>query len=248
VWTTRVIAPGRFAKNGKEDEMSTISLTDVDVRVRDHVRRQLDWDPEVDASGIGVAAKTGVVTLTGYIDTYAAKLAAERAVKRVRGVKGVANDLEVRLKIGRTDADIARDAVRALELRGTVPETIQVAVHDGHITLTGKAGWVYQARHAERAVRHIKSVRGVFNHIEVADGAAVRDVRHRIVEALHRNADLDARHVAIDVFGDVALLTGSVATWQQRETAERAAASAPGITRVKNEILVEPLEPIDEIC
>jgi osmotically-inducible protein OsmY len=223
-------------------------LTDVDVRVRDRVRRQLDWDPEVDASGIGVAAKAGVVTLTGYIDTYAAKLAAERAVKRVRGVKGVANDLEVRLKIGRTDADIARDAVRALELRGTVPETIQVAVHDGHITLTGKAGWVYQARHAERAVRHIKGVRGVFNHIEVADGAAVRDVRHRIVEALHRNADLDARHVAIDVFGDVALLTGSVATWQQRETAEGAAASAPGITRVKNEILVEPLEPVDEIC
>jgi osmotically-inducible protein OsmY len=248
VWTTRGIAPGRFAKNGKEDEMSTISLTDVDVRVRDRVRRQLDWDPEVDASGIGVAAKAGVVTLTGYIDTYAAKLAAERAVKRVRGVKGVANDLEVRLKIGRTDADIARDAVRALELRGTVPETIQVAVHDGHITLTGKAGWVYQARHAERAVRHIKGVRGVFNHIEVADGAAVRDVRHRIVEALHRNADLDARHVAIDVFGDVALLTGSVATWQQRETAEGAAASAPGITRVKNEILVEPLEPVDEIC
>jgi osmotically-inducible protein OsmY len=248
VWTTRGIAPGRFAKNGKEDEMSTISLTDVDVRVRDRVRRQLDWDPEVDASGIGVAAKTGVVTLTGYIDTCAAKLAAERAVKRVRGVKGVANDLEVRLKIGRTDADIARDAVRALELRGTVPETIQVAVHDGHITLTGKAGWVYQARHAERAVRHLKGVRGVFNHIEVADGAAVRDVRHRIVEALHRNADLDARHVAIDVFGDVALLTGSVATWQQRETAEGAAASAPGITRVKNEILVEPLEPVDEIC
>ena len=111
------------------------------------------------------------MTLTGYIDTYAAKLAAERAVKRVRGVKGVANDLEVWLKIGRTDADIARDAVRALELRGTVPETIQVAVHDGHITLTGKAGWVYQARHAE-AVRHIKGVRGVFNHIEVADGEA----------------------------------------------------------------------------
>ncbi len=228
--------------------MSTISLTDVDVRVRDNVRRQLDWDPEVDASGIGVAAKNEVVTLTGYIDTYAAKLAAERAAKRVRGVKGVANDLEVRLKIGRTDADIAGDAVRALELRGTIPETIQVAVHDGHVTLTGKAGWVYQARQAEKAVRHIKGVRGVFNHIEVAGGAAARDVRHRIVEALHRNADLDARHVAIDVFGDVALLTGSVATWQQRETAELAAASAPGITRVKNEILVEPLEPVDEIC
>ena len=101
MWTTRGIAPGRFAKNGKEDEMSTISLTDVDVRVRDRVRRQLDWDPEVDASGIGVTAKNGVVTLTGYIDTYAGKLAAERAAKRVRGVRGIANDLEVRLTIRR---------------------------------------------------------------------------------------------------------------------------------------------------
>jgi osmotically-inducible protein OsmY len=228
--------------------MSTISLTDLDLRVRDHVVRQLDWDPEFDASGIGVAAKNGVVTLTGYIDTYAGKLAAERAAKRVRGVRGIANDLEVRLKLGRTDADIAADAVRALELRGTLPATIQVAVHDAHVTLTGKAGWLYQSRDAEQAVRHIKGVRGIFNHIEVAGGAVARDVRHRIVQALHRSADLDARHVAIDISEGVAKLAGSVTTWQQRETAEHAAASAPGITRVKNEILVEPLEPVDEIC
>ena len=224
------------------------SLTDLDVRVRDHVVRQLDWDPEFDASGIGVTAKDAVVTLTGYIDTYAGKLAAERAAKRVRGVRGVANDLEVRLKIGRTDADIAGDAVRALELRGTVPATIQVTVHDGHVTLTGKASWLYQARDAEKTVRHIKGVRGIFNHIEVAGGAVARDVRQRIVQALHRSADLDARHVAIDVSEGVATLSGLVTTWQQRETAERAAAGAPGITRVKNEILVEPLEPVDEIC
>ena len=227
--------------------MSTISMTDLDFRIRDHVVRQLDWDPEVEASGIGVAAKNGVVTLTGDIDTYAGKLAGERAAKRVRGVRGIANDLEVRLTIGRTDADIARDAVRALELRA-VPATIQVAVHDAHITLTGKADWLYQARDAEKAVRHIKGVRGVFNHLEVAGGAVSRDVRHRIVEALHRNADLDARHVTIDVTEGVATLSGVVTTWQQRETAERAAASAPGITRVKNEILIEPLEPVDEIC
>lgn len=228
--------------------MSTVTLTELDVRVRDHVLRQLDWDPEVDASGIGATAKNGVVTLTGYVDTYFGKLAAERAAKRVRGVRGVANDLEVRLKIGRTDADIASDAVRALELRATVPASVQAVVHDGHVTLTGKAGWLYQARDAEKAVRHIKGVRGVFNHIEVAGGAVGRDVRHRIVQAFHRNADLDARHVAINVDGGVATLTGSVTTWQQRETAERAAASAPGITRVHNEILVEPTETVDEIC
>ena len=231
--------------------MSTAMLTDLDIRVRDRVVHQLDWDPEVDASGIGVAARNGVVTLTGYIDTYSGKLAAERAAKRVRGVRGIANDLEVRLKLGRTDADIARDAVRALELRGTVPATVQAVVHDGHVTLTGKAGWLYQARDAEKAVRHIKGVRGVFNHIEVAGGAVARDVRHRIVQALHRAADLDARHVKIGVEEGVATLTGSVTTWQQRETAERAAQSAPGITRVNNDILIEPTEPIapvDEIC
>jgi osmotically-inducible protein OsmY len=228
--------------------MSTAAVTDLDLRVRDRVVHQLDWEPDIDASGIGVTAKNGVVTLTGYIDSYSGKLAAERAAKRVKGVRGVANDVEVRLKLGRTDADIAQDAVRALELRGSVPATIQVSVHDGHVTLTGKAGWLYQARGAEKAVRHIKGVRGVFNHIEVAGGAVARDVRHRIVEALHRSADVDARHVAIDVSGGVATLSGSVTTWQQRDTAERAAASAPGITVVKNNILVEPVEPVDEIC
>jgi osmotically-inducible protein OsmY len=233
--------------------MSTLNLTDFDVRVRDHVLQQLDWDPEVDSSGIGVTARGSVVTLTGYIDTYAGKLAAERAAKRVKGVRGVANDIAVRLKLGRTDADIAGDAVRALELRGlelrgTIPATVQVVVHDGHVTLTGKVGWLFQARDAEEAVRHIAGVRGVFDHIEVTGAEVARDVRHRIVQALHRTADLDARCVAADVSGGVVTLTGSVTTWQQREIAERAAASASGITRVKNEILVEPPELIDEIC
>ena len=228
--------------------MSTAALTDLDVQIREHVIHQLDWDPEVDASAIGVAATNGVVTLTGYIDSYGGKLAAERAAKRVRGVRGVANELDVRLKIGRTDVDIARDAVQALRLRNTVPATVQAVVHQGHVTLTGKVGWLYQARDAEKAVRHITGVRGVFNHIEVAAGAVTRDVRHRIVEALHRNADLDARHVAVSVFGGMATLTGSVTTWQQRETAERAAASAPGITCVDNQIRVDPVDAVDEIC
>jgi osmotically-inducible protein OsmY len=227
--------------------MSTATLTDRDLRVRDRVVHQLDWDPEVDASGIGVTARNGVVTLTGHVDTYSGKLAAERVAKRVLGVRGIANDIEVRLKLGRTDPDIARDAVRALELRGTVPASVQVVVHDGYVTLTGKASWLYQTRDAEKAVRHIEGVRGVFNHVEVAGGAVARDVRHRIVQALHRSADLDARHVAVNIEDGVAILTGSVTTWQQRETAEGAAASAPGIIRVQNEIRVEPTETIGEV-
>jgi osmotically-inducible protein OsmY len=231
--------------------MSTATLTETDIRIRDAVMRQLDWDPEVDASAIGIAAKDGAVTLTGYIGTYAGKLAAERAAKRVRGVRVVANDIDVRLKLERTDADIAADVGRVLALRSTIPDNVQAAVHNGHVTLTGKVQWLFEKEEAEKVVAHVRGVHGVLNHIVVAPGAVERDVRHRIVEALHRNADIDARHVRVHVAGDRAVLTGSVATWLQRESAERAASDAPGITRVENQIVVEPpvFEAVpDEMC
>jgi osmotically-inducible protein OsmY len=230
--------------------MTTVSLKATDVRVRNAVMRQLDWDPDVDSGALGVAARDGVVTLTGYIDSYSAKLAAERAAKQVHGVRAVANDIEVRPKIGRTDTDIAADAVRALELRIGVPEGVQAAVHDGHLTLTGRVDWIAQRVTAEKAVRHIRGLKGVFNHIEVKPRATERDVRHRMVEAIHRSADLDARNIRLTVSGTVALLTGKVGSWLQRDAAEHAAASAPGITHVDNRIVVEPparpKEP--EIC
>jgi osmotically-inducible protein OsmY len=210
--------------------------------------RQLEWDPEVDASAIGVAAMERVVTLTGYIDTYAGKLAAERAAKRVRGVRAVANDIDVKPKLDRTDTDIARDAVHSLELRSTIPNNVQAVVHNGHITLTGKGHWMFQKMHAEKAVRHIRGVRGVFNHIDIVPVAAERDVQQRIVEALHRNADVNAGQIAVSVSGEAATLTGTVATWFQREAAERAAANAPGIRLVDNRIAVEPPDGPDEMC
>jgi osmotically-inducible protein OsmY len=233
--------------------VTTATLTDADVRVRDAVMRQLDWDPEVDASAVGVAAQTGTVTLTGFIDSYSGKLAAERAAKRVHGVRAVANDVEVRLRLERTDPDIAQDAARALELRSTIPEGVQVVVHSGHLTLTGKVDWLFQKQSAENAVRHIRGVRAVLNHISVAPRAAVRDVRHRIVKALHQSADLDARHITVTVSGDTATLTGAVGTWLQRESAERAAANAPGIAQVDNRIIVQSfhdskMDDWDEIC
>jgi len=228
--------------------MAIATLTEVDTRIRDLVIRELEWDAAVDASAIGVAAKDRMVTLTGYADTYLCKLAAERAAKRVRGVRAVANDIEVRLKIGRTDADIARDVVRALELRSTVPDNVQATVHHGYITLTGETMWEFQRRDAEKAVRHVRGVRGVVNRIGLAPGSAARNARHRIQEALHRHADLDARHVQAHAAGDVVTLTGHVGTWLQREIAERAAADAPGIRRVDNQITVDPPDDEDEIC
>lgn len=231
--------------------MSTASMTDADVRTRDAVLRQLEWDPEIDAAGVGVAARGGVVTLTGFIDSYSGKLAAERAAKRIRGVRAVANDIEVRLRLERTDADVAADVVRAMELRSTVPDSVQASVHHGHVSLTGKVNWLFQQRDAEKVVRHVRGVRSVSNHIAVAPQSVERDVRHRIVEALHRNANLDARHITVAVTGDKATLTGTVGSWLQRESAERAAADAPGITRVVNDIVVESpaLEAVpDDMC
>jgi osmotically-inducible protein OsmY len=237
----------------KEGIVTTATLTDADVRMRDAVMRQLDWDPEVDGSAVGVAAKSGTVTLSGFIDTYSGKLAAERAAKRVHGVRAVANDLEVRLRLDRTDADIALDAVRALELRGTIPESVQAVVHNGHLTLTGKVDWLYQKESAEKAVRHIRGVRHVLNYISVAPRAAVGDVRHRIVKALHQNADVDARQIIVTVSGNTATLTGTVGTWLQWDSAERAAANAPGIAHVDNRITVQSfddskMDDWDEIC
>lgn len=229
--------------------MAIAHLSEVDTRIRDLVTHELVWDAAVDASAIGVAAKDRTVTLTGYVDTYHCKLAAERAAKRVRGVRAVANDIEVRPKVGRTDADIARDVVRSLELRSTVPDNVQATVHHGYVTLTGETMWEFQRLDAEKAVRHIRGVRGVVNRIGLAPGSAARDVRHRILEALHRNADLDARHVQAHAAGDVVTLTGHVGTWLQREIANRAAADAPGIRRVDNQITVDPPDDDeDEIC
>jgi len=228
--------------------MSTATLSESDIRVRDAVQQQLEWDPTVDASAVGITARNGAVTLTGYIDSYRGKLAAERAAKRVRGVRAVANDIDVRLKLARTDAEMAADIVRALELRSTIPETVQAVVHNSHVTLTGTVHWLFQKQDAERVVHHIRGVLGIQNYITLVPLSVTKDVRHRIVEALHRNASVDAQHILVTVTDDTAVLAGTVASWPQREAAEEAAAHAPGIARVDNRIVVEPREPLDEQC
>src|SRR6187401_3488930 len=167
--------------------MTTMSLSQTDLRVRGEVAQELAWDASVDATAIGVAVLNGAVTLTGFIDSYAGKLAAERAAKRVRGVRAVANDIDVRLKLERTDSDIAADVVRALELRSTIPSGVQAAVHAGQVTLTGKAAWLYQKIDAEKAVRHVRGVRNVIDRISIAPRPVERYIQHRIAEALHRN-------------------------------------------------------------
>jgi osmotically-inducible protein OsmY len=233
--------------------MTTARLTHNDLQIRQAVMRQLDWDPEVDASEIGVSVKDGIVNLTGHIGGYSGKLAAERVAGRTRGVRAVANDIEVRPPVERTDAQVAADAARALELQTSIPESVHVAVHDGHVTLTGRVESLFQKRNAQDAVRYLRGVRGVFNHIAVVSRAAERDIRRRIVGALHRNADLNARHIDVSVSGGTVTLKGVVSTCLQREVAEQAATGAPGIALVENHIVVEPPEKDDsdledEVC
>jgi osmotically-inducible protein OsmY len=217
-----------------------INLTSLDQSLRDAVMHQLEWDPEIDAELIGVSAQDGVAVLTGYVNSYAGKLAAERSARKVFGVKAVVNELEVRLAQARIDPDIAKDTLAALENHVNVPKGIGVTVRDGHVTLSGRVEWMFEKVAAERAVKHLRGVRGVFNQIEIAPKVTPRDVQKRITQALHRQADLDARRIHVEAVGGVVKLTGSVRTWCERNEAVRSAWGAPGVTAVESQIDIVP--------
>lgn len=208
------------------------------------VQEELEWEPSVDASQIGVAAiQSGVVTLTGTVATYAEKVSAERAAKRVSGVRVVANDIEVR-PIGsmkRTDTDIAQAVLRALDWDIAVPhEKIKARVDDGWVTLEGEVALQFQRAAAENAVRRLNGVRGVTNQIrlQVRPSAQPAEVKDRIEAALRRSAEIDARGIQVDAKDNMITLRGKVRTWGERDEAERAAWGAPGVLAVKDELTV----------
>lgn len=213
-----------------------------DSDIRKHVESELEWDADISANDIGVAVREKIVTLSGFVRSYAQKVAAERAAQRVAGVAGVADELEVRLAgEARLDADIAREAASAL--RYQLPhsaDAIQLVVDDGTLKLKGEVEWNYQRERAEQAVRRIRGVRQVLNQITLHPTVAAADVQHKIVAAFHRNAALDAARLRVEASGNTVTLHGSVRSWSERKAAERAAWLAPGVTHVNNLISIDP--------
>jgi osmotically-inducible protein OsmY len=213
-----------------------------DTQLRNDIQAELNWAPEVKTSDIGVIVKDGVVTLTGHLASHAEKYAVERAVQRVHGVKALAIELSVKLPFDnqRTDADIAMAAERALEWNVLVPDDkIRPLVENGWITLAGEVEWDYQRSAAESAVRNLMGVTGVSNLVKVKPKVSPADVEKKIHGALSRQADREARQLAITVDGSQVTLRGTVHSWTERDAVQGAAWATPGVTVVVNDLLVD---------
>jgi len=209
--------------------------------LRKQVLDELDWEPSIDSADLGVAVKEGVVTLSGHVPSYAQKRTAERAVLRLSGVKGIANEIEVRLPSDhkRSDADLAQTAIDALERNVQIPmDTLKVTVDDAWITLDGVVNWDYQRKRAERTLRYLTGIKGVTNHLRVKERATPGDLRQRIKRALERRIDEEASRISVSVEEDIVTLSGTVPSWTDRNDIEDAVWAAPGVTNVKNKLTV----------
>lgn len=212
-----------------------------DAQLRNDVMDELDWEPAVKSTNVGVAVKDGVVTLSGHLDTYAEKYAIEKVVQRVEGVKAVALELDVKLAPDhhRSDSEIASAIENALAWHVLIPsDRLRVTVEKGWVTLTGDLDWAYQRNDAELAVRPLTGVVGVTNRINLKPKTSPSNIANRIRDALARHAEHSAKHIEVVVSGNAVTLQGKVSSWAERQAAQGAAWSAPGITDVTNKIEV----------
>lgn len=214
-----------------------------DNEIQNDIVEELRWEPSLIDKDIAVGVRDGVVTLGGVTASYADKLKAEKVASRVKGVRALANGIEVKLPSvsERADPEIARAAVQALEWHVAVPEQrIQVKVEQGWVKLTGEVDWYFQKEAAEKAVRSLVGVKGVANAITVKARPTPGDIRERIKETLQRGAEFDAEHITVQLDGHKATLRGTVRAYAEKRDAERAARNAPGVTEVENLLAIDP--------
>ena len=214
-----------------------------DTQLKKHVEDELSWQPSVDEAFIGVSVKDAIVTLTGHVRSYAEKIAAERAVMRIQGVKALASELDVSLPgtHKRTDEDIARATANALVWNAVVPkDAIKVKVINGWVTLSGVVEWSFQKHNAEREVSRLIGVKGVIDEVEVESPRAPvsAEIKTGIEAALKRSAEVEARRIHVEIRGSTVVLTGAVSSWPERNAAERAAWPSPGVSNVENKLLI----------
>ena len=211
-----------------------------DKQIQEDVMRELEWDPEVESSEIGVAVEDGIVTLNGEVDSYWTKRAAEKAAKRVKGVKGIAQEIIVAYQgMERTDTDIANAAVNSIKWNTMIPDNkITLKVEKGWVTLEGELEWEYQRKSAEHAVEKIKGVKGISNFLSIKPKIQASIVKSTIKNALERAADIEADGIEVEAEGNKVILRGKVRTWSERSEAQRAAWSAPGVFSVDNRLTI----------
>ena len=213
-----------------------------DAEIQKNVMEELKWEPLLNATEIGVAVKNGIVALSGSVDTYLKKREAERAAKRVAGVKAVAEEIEVKVSSAfkKTDAEIANAVLNALKWHSSVhDEKICVTVEDGWVTLEGEAQWEFQRSSARNAIENLLGVKGITNNIKIISRVILKDIKQNINSAFHRSATIDANRINIKTSAGKVILTGKVSSCTEKQDAENAAWACPGVYHVDNNLEIE---------
>ncbi len=212
-----------------------------DMNLRKAILDELEWEPSIDAEHIGVAVDGGIVTLSGHVQSYAEKISVETAVRRIKGVRGIAEEIEVRVHGDKQTADdqIAKRALDVIQWASTIPKSgVLVKVQHGIVTLMGEVDWFFQKDDAEAAVRKLSGVKAVLNDIKIKQKPQAGDIKLKIEQALKRNAEIEADSIRVAVTNGRVTLDGKVKAWFERDLAERTAWSAPGVTAVEDRIQV----------
>jgi len=212
------------------------------LEIQKDVIDEIKWEPFLNASEIGVAVNNGVVTLSGTVNTYSKKRAAEDAAKRVAGVKAVAEEIEVKLFATsvKNDTEIAQRITDSLKWQSAVQENkVKVTVEKGWVTLEGEVDWEFQKKAIKNIVSNLTGVKGIGNLITVKPSVSAKDIKQKIAAAFHRSATIDSEKIQIDVHGNKAILSGKVRSWAEKKEAQNASWSAPGITFVENKLEID---------